>query len=450
MRGPLAYIAPSSGLRPPSPSQTGEKGPHSLVVADKLQNCKLQIANWLCHGLWCLAICSFPFAVFNLQSPSFCFAAEPLVELVTRADETVTGQLTAWTPQALTVDSRNVPSTDLFELRFPDHRVRTVEGDWLVLANGDRVAASVRQVQDDVAEAAWTAAPLRPNWSGPLETVSAFVFNFPAAPRIRRDWLAALEHTPAGHDHLQFITGERLQGEFARLEGQQITLSASFGDTQLDRRRVRWLRFDRDLVTTPGIKGVYWLVWLTDGSRLTATDVRPGENIDVELALAVGGTFHIAWHQLARLQRFDDRLVPLSRRTPTATTYTPYLSGQRTLRRNQNVLGSPIVVRGVESAVGLGMASGMTATYAIEPGDREFRAWVGIDDAAEGQGNARFQVLLDGRLHWESEELTGQSSRVPVPPVPLTGAKTLTLQVDYAQTGDVGDHADWGDAVIVR
>jgi hypothetical protein len=406
-----------------------------------------KIAKQLDSFLRCLPVC---IAILDLQWSSHAAAADIDVELTSRTGEIVTGQLRKWTPQQLTIDSQSIPVSDLFELRFPEHRVRTVEGDWIILANGDRVAASVQAVKDDVAEATWTAAPLRPQWSGPLESVSAFVFSFPAAPRVRRDWLAALEHSPAGHDHVQFITGERLQGEFSQLEGQQIAITASFGATQLDRQRVRWLRFDRDLATYPVVKGAYWIVWLTDGSRLTAKDCKPGDNFDVQLTLPVGGSFNIAWHQIARLQRFDARLSPLSRRTPTATTYTPYLSGQRTLQRNLNLLGSPLVVRGVEHAVGLGMTSAMTATYQLEAGDKEFRAGVGIDDAAEGRGSCRFRVLVDAQSVWHSEEITGQTARVTIPPISLTGAKSLTLQVEFGESGDVGDYADWCDAVIVR
>jgi hypothetical protein len=380
-------------------------------------------------------------------------AAETEVQVVTRRLETVTGLLTSWTPDRLVIRGetlQSIAAADLWTIRFPEQRVRVVEGDWVILSNGDRLAASARQTRDDRVEAAWTSAPLRPHWIGPLETVSALVFGFPSAPRIRRDWLAAIEHVPAGADVVQFIAGERLQGEFEQLEGQQVVVAAAFGATQLDRQRIRWIRFDRDLQTVPKLPDSYWLVWLTDGSRLTAARLEPGENQEVQLSLLVGGSFAVPLHRVSRLQRFDAQWQPLSQREPANTMYTPYLSGQHALRRNQNVLGSPLVVRGTEFGVGLGMTSAMTATYRIEPNDLEFRAQVGIDDASDGRGSARFRVLVDDRLAWESEELTGRMPLVSMPPVMLSGAKLLTLQVDYGHGGDVADFADWCDAVIVR
>jgi hypothetical protein len=233
------------------------------------------------------------------------------------------------------------------------------------------------------------------------------------------------------------------------LDGQQIAVTASFGATQLDRQRVRWVRLDRELQSFPDIKPPWWCAWLTDGSRITAANCRPGDNLDVQLTLPLGGSFAVPWHEIVRLQRFGREIVPLSGRAPQSVTYTPYLSGERTVRRDRNVLGSPLVVRGMEAAVGLGMVSAMTATYRIEPEDREFRAQVGIDDAAEGRGSARFRILLDGRTVWESEEITGQTPLATCPPVSLGGAKELTLQVDFGDSADVGDYADWCHAVII-
>jgi hypothetical protein len=380
-------------------------------------------------------------------------AADPETEVVTTSGATVAGRLTEWTASQLVIRgdvAHTLPAADVWTITFPAHRLRPVEGDWLILANGDRVAASVRRVRDNRVDAEWTTAPLRPRWSGPLESVSALVFNLPAAPRLRRLWLAAIENAPAGADQIQFVTGERLVGEFTHLEGQQIAMTASFGATQLERQRVRWVRLDRELQSFPDVETPWWCVWLTDGSRITATDCRPGENLDVQLALPLGGSFAVPWHEVARLQRFGREIAPLSRRTPKSTSYTPYLSGERTLHRDRNVQGSPLVVRGTEAAVGLGMVSAMSATYRIEPQDREFRAQIGIDDAAEGKGSARFRILLDGRATWESDEITGQSPLATCPPVSLKGAKELTLQVDFGDAGDVGDYADWLDAVIVR
>ena len=389
------------------------------------------------------------FAAIALIS-SAAFAADPQVEVLTRSGAKFAGTLSRWSADGLVVNGGGVRTSDVWTLRFPDHIVRPVEGDWLVLANGDRIPVSVRRARDDTVEADWTNAPLRPAWNGPLESVSAFVYQLPAAPRLRRQWLAAIEKVPSGADHMQFVTGDRLSGEFTQLDGLALTVKAAFGPTQLDRQRVRWLRLDRELQSFPEVSDPWWCAWLTDGSRITATDCRPGDNLDVTIELPIGGAITVAQHEIVKLQRFDERIAPLSRRTPKSTTYTPYLSGERAVRVDRNVLGGPLVVRGEEFAVGLGMASRMSVTYPLEPGDREFRAFVGIDDAAEGRGSVRFRIHIDGRVVWESDEVTGAMPLVTCPPASLSSAKELTVEVDFGQFGDVGDIANWCDAVIVR
>ena len=75
---------------------------------------------------------------------------------------------------------------------------------------------------------------------------------------------------------------------------------------------------------------------------------------------------------------------------------------------------------------------------------------VGIDDAASGAGSVRFGIELDGQRKWDSQEVTGRSARLDVPPVNLAGARKLTLIVDFGANADIADYANWCDAVIVR
>jgi hypothetical protein len=59
-----------------------------------------------------------------------------------------------------------------------------------------------------------------------------------------------------------------------------------------------------------------------------------------------------------------------------------------------------------------------------------------------------FRVLVDGHERFASPILRGGDAPVPVS-VDVRGAKKLELMVDYADRGDVLDHADWLDARLV-
>ncbi len=76
---------------------------------------------------------------------------------------------------------------------------------------------------------------------------------------------------------------------------------------------------------------------------------------------------------------------------------------------------------------------------------RRFAAEVGIDDSTANRGSVIFRVLVNGQERFTSPILRGGDAPVPVL-VDIRGAKKLELLVDYADHGDVLDHADWLDA----
>lgn len=154
--------------------------------------------------------------------------------------------------------------------------------------------------------------------------------------------------------------------------------------------------------------------------------------------------------ELCRCDVFSSRVQPLAERQPTSVVHTPFLSSQWPLVVNRNVWRGPLRIRNREFATGLGMHSQTVARFAIQPGDREFRAIVGLDDEAAPRGSVRFRVALDGQDVWTSPELTSQSPPLSLPPVPLNGARELTLIVDFGEQADVSDYANWCDAVILR
>ena len=89
-------------------------------------------------------------------------------------------------------------------------------------------------------------------------------------------------------------------------------------------------------------------------------------------------------------------------------------------------------------------------TYALDGAYQAFQAEVAIDDAVdEGLGSVRFRVYLDGAAKFVSPIVRGGQPPLAVA-VDLTDAKRLDLVVDFADWADVGDHADWLDARLIR
>jgi hypothetical protein len=380
-------------------------------------------------------------------------AAETIVEVTTLSNDRIIGSIRVWEANRLIVDgdrAGEIPMANVLSLRFPRNQRRAMLGPCVVLFNGDRFAVDAVRSRDEQLTATWTHAPLRPELTLPLETVSAMVFGSSPGRTEALDILAALSRIRPGADAVRLIAGDQLAGEFRQLDNGLLEFAAAVGPLKLERSRVQWLALDPALGSLPDVPASRWIAFLTDGSRITASDCQPRADFTVQLTPLVGGRVVVPWHELVRLQPITPRIEPLSLRKPVEEMYQPYLDGQQTLVLDRSVAGSPLTVRGEEFPTGLGMRSRMTATYALAPEDRGFRSTVGIDDAAAGEGSGRFRIELDGREAWTSPLLTGRSDPFETPLIDLARAKRLTLIVEFGERGDVGDLADWCDPVILR
>ena len=157
--------------------------------------------------------------------------------------------------------------------------------------------------------------------------------------------------------------------------------------------------------------------------------------------------------EVAALYVYQGRAVYLSDLKPLRYEYTSFLPtalpggyvadgsfGGRDLRLGGNTHDK-----------GLGMHSAGRLTYDLSGDYRRFEALVGLDDRDGRRGSVRVRVLVDGKPKdaGADRELTGGSEPLPLR-VDVTGAKELTLVVEFGRAGDVEDHVNWADARLVR
>ncbi len=98
---------------------------------------------------------------------------------------------------------------------------------------------------------------------------------------------------------------------------------------------------------------------------------------------------------------------------------------------------------------GLGVHSRTELDYELARGYETFVATLGIDDAVRPRGSVVFRILGDGKVLYETAMLTGTSGP-HLCRVDLTGVTLLTLVVDYGDSLDLADHADWGGARLLK
>ena len=393
-------------------------------------------------------------AVF-LLSPMFTLAAGPAVTVQTAGGETLEGSLSGLSAASVTLSIGNQPrellAKDLLELRFPHQRSKPhLFGSAIFLANGDRLVAGPETIDDTQALARFEAFPYWESVKIPLETISGFILDVPEIAAVRSRNLRTVLGRKQNTDLVDLKNGDQAAGEFMGLSEKALTLSGPAGDTPISRENIRLVTMNRELISFPKTAQPAFLISMTDGSRITANRLTFDGKDQLSLEAAFGASFDLPTSAVISIRFLGGRAVYLSDLKPANYKHEPYLDAGWELKADRNVLGEPLRMDGVEYAKGLGMHSQSLVTYDLGGKYQSFRATIGLDDAAGDRGSVVFVVEVDGNEVFRSQPYTGRDKAIPLSPIPLAGAKQLTLKILFAEFGDVLDYANWCDAVLIQ
>ncbi|HET6251483.1 MAG TPA: NPCBM/NEW2 domain-containing protein [Tepidisphaeraceae bacterium] len=146
--------------------------------------------------------------------------------------------------------------------------------------------------------------------------------------------------------------------------------------------------------------------------------------------------------------------------TPAAGSITTNLSsvnwvsataGYDTVQKNHSINGNPITLNGTVYATGIGTHAASQIVYNLAGRYTNFISDIGIDSEENGVGNGEvdFQVLGDGKLLYDSGDLTNPSLAVSIN-VNVTGVQVLTLIANNGIANNINyDHADWAGAKLL-
>lgn len=385
-------------------------------------------------------------------------AEEPRVTLFDADGRETSGALRAISHESVRIGDSPVEWkwSDVLWLRF----VRQVEnlpheprGSAIWLANGDRLIARGTAIEDEQLRAVWCGFPEWPTFALPLESVRGLSLTLPHA-RERRDEIAAwLFDRKMTRDELRLLNGDVSSGEVFGWRDGIIELKTTGRGVTLPIADMRDIAFNPELLTLPEPKELCWLVSLRDGSRVTLLASKSRVEKTTFNATHVSG---VAWDipldAIFEIRVLRGRAVDLSDLTPLEAKHTPFLPGSRDwpLLRDRSAAGRPLRLGGREFPKGLGMHSRSTVAYDLAGKYRSFHAVVGLDDTTVGGGTAACAVDVDGRRVFEQPALSRSQKPTRLPIIDVTGAKRLTLTVDFGELGDSQDHVDWGDAVLIR
>ena len=347
---------------------------------------------------------------------------------------------------------RSAPLDELVSLSFArearrpgGHEPQEVE---LILRDGDRVRGSLLpSAQDRVA----ISSPLL----GPLD------YLVDSVAEIR--FLGAFEEAPekpdlAGEmpdlDLFYYKSLDHLEGTYSRTNAGAIAVRrATGGDQTVDFEELLVIRFAEMPAPRP-VAGRLAVLLLADGSRLTAQRIA-SDGRKLVATTVRDNRIEVALTDLLAITMKGGRFVYLSDLVPTKTVVTPWLGDTYAWDRprfDTSFLDRPLVAGGERYLKGIGVISGTTLTFDLNGEFARFTSLVALDDSAGEEGDAVFEVLVDGEVRYTSEtvrRLPEDGKPLRVPEIDVTGAKELSIRVTWVDDY-VMDFADWLDPMLIR
>jgi hypothetical protein len=395
--------------------------------------------------------------VVLLLAPLAVSAQPATVDTVTVVDYSgreQTGFLQQLTETELTIAGESPKRFDLsglMSMRFGERVVVARQrGPLVLLAGGDRLFLQPATLDEDDLVGIWRDFPAWSRLKIPLEQIQAIAFQLPDDAPTRHRLVAALLEFGEKRDVVIFRNGDRLGGRLVRLTADALVFEGPVGELAIPRNNIRALAFNSGLINAPKKTGQRVLLELSDGSRLTVRRVILAEPRLLEVETLFRAKLRVPTSAVLSMRFLGGRAVYLSDLQVAEFQFTPYLATRWPLRLDRNVSGGPLRLNGREYAKGLGMHSRSVVSYDLAGEFQQFRATVGIDDSAGGKGSVRFAVEVDGERVFTSSLMTGATKPATIGPFDVSGKKRLTLIVEFGELGDILDHANWCDPVLIR
>ena len=199
--------------------------------------------------------------------------------------------------------------------------------------------------------------------------------------------------------------------------------------------------------------GVTATVELVDGSSLVGVVGELADG-DLEMKLAGGASLKIKAQKVVAVSIVSDRLAYLSDLSPVEVQEKSIFAIQLPWQRNRSVGNNPMRLtvnqsrETIEFNKGIGMQSFSQLSFANSNDFDRFKAVVGIDAETAGHGDCQMVVRGDGIELW-SRRVKAADDPLQVD-LDIAGIKEITLIVYPGEEFDLGDHADWGEARLLK
>ncbi|MEX0728851.1 MAG: NPCBM/NEW2 domain-containing protein [Planctomycetaceae bacterium] len=331
----------------------------------------------------------------------------------------------------------------------------------LWLANGDRIAVELIELDDAQLTARVLSISTQPTWKIPLELVRGYA---EAERSVHAADFAGQPTAGAGPnaDLLSLKNGDRIAGELQGFSGGEFTFETNVGVIKIPLDGIEAFAMNPELMEIPKIEGHRALTVLTDGSYLTLTDLQSensargdaagtdATNLRLSARTSYGQAVTIPISDLKNLMFLGRYAVMLSDREAAGYEFTPFFSRTWDYQIDRNATSGPLIVAGREYIKGVGLHSQCRLTYELDDQFTRFQAEAGIDDAVGEKGQAWLSILVDGEPRVERVLLQGSAGVKEIGVDRLERARQLTIVVEFGPFGDVGDHVDLVNPMLIR
>ena len=336
------------------------------------------------------------------------------------------------------------------EIRSPVALTLPDEDALVLLRDGSELAGKLGEDREDQLQLE-TAALGRVLL--PIDLIRAVSFGA-AGQRIDPSTLRA-----TGEQDLLFrrgpVEGDELRGTLVGIGLSGVQIDCELGEITVDLEKVLGVAVaELDKQQVPARQRVELELrggGLLIGSLLDLTTgrIKVRTSFDEELVIPL--------ERLSRIRFPSDRFVYLSDLDPASVAQTPFIGGDDEFlfpwRRDRSVTGRPLSISGQRFGKGLGLHSRSRLSYDLSGEFQRFEAQIGISDEVAGlgvPGSVLFRIFVDGEPRFESPVIRSGEPPRSVVVQGLAGAQQLSVEVDFADRGDVADRAVLGNPILYR
>ncbi len=378
----------------------------------------------------------------------------PVIVTTITADAPLRGHLTGVTPApALRVtldggETVELPAREVVTLSFPDARAAT-HPMRLELAGGDTVFGLIRDENDDGIVIGGSTLP---SVTVPIEFIRTL--RFPGAESGLRDIPPIV---PDGTRDVVFRRGketvDRVAGTVDTIGPRRILLETALGEVPLRMSEVVAIAFGQPEKPDP-LPAFHAVVLGADGTRIAGEiTALAADSLTLRTPLSRAPVTVALRHVRTVYFRGGD-FVFASDLEPAAVEERAYWPGTVWRHgRDRTTDGRPLRIGGVTYPKGLGVHAYCALRYDLGGRFASFRSWIGIDDEVRrmrAKGAVVFVVKVDGEERYRSPLVRGLEPARRLPPIDLTGAKTLELVVEFGDDSHAGDRADWVMPLLLK